>query len=109
MHLRKDGREKGMVPPPEPSPATLDPYLAIAASVITQAIKDLNSPDLLRALDALVWLSSDEATLWLETLGIVAQPHQIFLALAKGWPNGKPKQSFAHRLAGRALAEHVHS
>lgn len=46
------------------------PWLALMASIVTQAVKDFHSRDWMTALDALLWLTSDEALTFLDALNM---------------------------------------
>ena len=51
-------------------------YRALGSSVILQAFRDLKDDNLLKALDALLWLISD-CPLWLDGLGFDYDPVQL--------------------------------
>jgi hypothetical protein len=58
----------------EASPAAVDPYMALAAGVLVQAVRDLVSNHLVKQLDALVWLSTSEAQSYFSALGMSDDP-----------------------------------
>jgi hypothetical protein len=64
-----------------------DGYLQLAASVVINAVYDLRSPDLFKALDALGWWLSD-AEIWLDALGF-EDDDCMFKALEAFNDNGK--------------------
>ena len=42
----------------------------LALAVVSQAIKDLREGDIIRALDAALWFSSDDFGVWADVMGI---------------------------------------
>lgn len=87
----------------EASPATKDPILRLGAAIVENAVHDLGSPNLLRALDALLWLST-EGILWLRAIGGFDQvsSEDIFEAIGNGRIYAKRSGSSSRYLAQRA-------
>ena len=51
-------------------PPKADPWRRLAAALVNQAVKDLQSPDTLQALDALLWFVDDQAEVYLTALDV---------------------------------------
>lgn len=64
-------------PGKDSSPATLDPWLALACGVLAEAIADLRSSDPIVSLDSLCWWL-DEAPIWLAAVEAELAPEQVF-------------------------------
>ena len=62
----------------------LDGYLRLGAGVIIQAIKDYQTDDILKQVDALAWFLSD-GPIWLQMLELGGNnPDDVFLSLTRG-------------------------
>ena len=52
------------------SEVSQEAYKALAVSVIVQAIKDLKDDNIVRSLDAALFLTGEDVPLWLEAVGM---------------------------------------
>jgi len=59
-----------MIDERDPSIAISDPAMHLMAAICARAVEDLARGDLIERLGALLWLSTDEAILYFETLGL---------------------------------------
>lgn len=53
---------------------------ALAAAVVLQAVHDLRAPDILQALDALLWLAGPDGAAWLGALDMRGHALQLITA-----------------------------
>ena len=56
------------------SRAVVEPELNMVNGVVAQAVYDLRSPDIVRAVDALCFWLSDECVFWLDACGYEPEP-----------------------------------
>ena len=54
----------------EATATTSDPVRDLAVAVVTQCVRDLKGSDLIKSLDALVWLTGNDAPVWLDVAGL---------------------------------------
>lgn len=72
--LREPEHALNRAPSKDGSPARLDGYVNLAFALIGQAYRDCFSDSPARALDAILWLSGEDARIILGTLGINHHP-----------------------------------
>jgi len=77
------------------SRAVVEPELHVLNGVVLQAVSDLSSTDIVRAVDALCFWLSDESYFWLDAIGVKPDPdpERVLLQAIYGAAYGKTKKS----------------
>ena len=75
----------------------------LAAGVLMQALRDLEAPQLLRALDALCWLMGEDVTIWADAAGMEIKPPALVAVILGGGANvtRKRKANLISNAAGK--------
>jgi hypothetical protein len=75
------------------SRAVVEPELHMINGVVVQAVYDMRSPDMLRAVDALCFWLSDECSFWLDACGYEPEPVRALVQAIYGARYAKTKRN----------------